>query len=55
MYQTKIGVEENIPKAVDYFRRAVAKNHVQAAFRLALIQLKDRTDLHGVKRVLTVC
>lgn len=50
MYQTKIGVEEDIKKAIDYFRRAVAKNHVQAAFRLALIGLKDENRFKWCKR-----
>jgi Fe-S cluster biogenesis protein NfuA len=49
MYQGAIGIPEDNDKAIEYFRRAVLKNHQGANFRLGLMLLKDRTDIELLK------
>jgi uncharacterized protein len=49
MYQAKIGVEEDDEKAIHYFRKAVQKGHKQANLRLALLLLKNRSNVENVK------
>jgi len=49
MYQAQIGVKEDEQKAIHYFRKAVQKGHKQANLRLALLLLKNRSNIEYLK------
>lgn len=50
MYQNGIGQERDIEKATEFLTIASEANHAGANFRLAILLLRDRSDLESVKK-----